>query len=1534
MADFIVEEEMVDEDGQPVRRGKARRKGPRQAAGVSSSALQEAQEIFGDVTELLDRRKYGMSGEQGDEENEQDEGREGFRLGRATKKRLEEEFEPSVLEEKYMTERDNRIRETDIPERLQLTEEVTGPIPLKQSKYEEAEWIYDQGFGYPYKVLPKEYEYLACYEKSETHPDKQESKYMEKTEVVRQIAHVLRELHDSKLEIPFIGMYRKEGCSDLVGAPVPNMDSKKKDEASNLRDFKLLWQIFQMDVKWWSLQRKRDVLVEAYEKRIHMEEQKGSENVDLLRKLLSALQEARSQISVDDVDAKYTLLFPPDEVEFDQSQYKRPKRRSLYNTFRQRGLGVISSQFGLSPEQFGENLQAMYKRHEVEDSSSTPVELAAEREVGDPHSVLKGARHMAAVEISTEPAVRDYVRSEFMKKAVINTKPTKDGNTLIDPYHDYAIVKWIANKPLSGFKDGQWLLIQKAEEEKLIEVSLGFPYDVANTLMQEFETMYLSDGVSRTAQLWNEQRRQIIKDALNSILLPLLEKEARMLLTTRAKQWVGQECGLALWKKAAMAPCRVETEEEFDEDDLPRILACCYGDSPQVSTTFVMLDSSGEILNTLHTPHLFSSEKDQRKHRDMERLEKFMLEYQPQIAVVGAGGGQKSIQASKTILQAVHKLIEMNPKEVKGRLERMNANIVDESLARIYEASAISKDQLPGQPGIVRRAVYLGRYLQSPLASVAALCGPSREILSYSLHELQKFLSDDERYAVIEQILVTVTNQVGIDLNMAAVHEWLFTPLQFVCGLGARKASTMQRIIQGAGRISNRKELLTQLRLMKKTVFINSCAYFRISSGQAASGNQIIEPLDDTRIHPESYTLAREMADIVFREENEVEEGAEEDIYELAVDYVRSHPHIMQHLDIDAYILHEKEKHGTTKPETLKDIYMEFLHWFKEWRYSYTSPSDEEIFTLLTGETEQTMGVGKLLTVKVIGVVERGIRCELGNGLLGFIQKDDFSDDPSVDYQQIPIGSMITCRVKNINKRIIDDSPRIRYYSVDLTCRGNSMRVDDWERVWSKEAYFDREALKSSNEQEKATKAKDDEKRKSFKPRMIVHPQFQNISMSDAIESLTEKDVGEIIIRPSSKGPTHLSITLKFYDGVYTHIDVLEGGKDSKDFTSFLSLGKTLKIGEDVFEDLDEVIARYVDPLVSNLKEMLRYRKFRRGRKEEVDDLLRQDKSANPSRIVYAFSISHEHPGAFLLSYLRSTNIHHEYISLHPNGYRFRRRMFEKIDKLVKFFQEHVNDPVLEPNRSLAAMVPMKGPAPAASPAVNTWGVAERQSPANWDGGGWNAVKSSNQQVNWERLSGPNALPGHTNNWGTAGGSGGFGESWMRESGQAGFNGWEKDSRPDHHAGRGSSIGGRFSGAAFRGGGRLGRGDGYRGGFGGRGGRAPGRGGRWGREGQSNRTAWGQGPGRTGWGQGLSTSNDGRVFGSKDEGWGQGTSSGANDATGWGQSQVERKDGGSSTGWEDAPAATASKSGWGDDGGWGQSSAGKSIDEQQDDDGW
>ena len=125
-----------------------------------------------------------------------------------------------------------------------------------------------------------------------------------------------------------------------------------------------------------------------------------------------------------------------------------------------------------------------------------------------------------------------------------------------------------------------------------------------------------------------------------------------MLLTIQGKQWVARECGSSLWNKVATAPWGNKHEDHAGDDEAPRVLAACYGGSLKPPTTFVMLDSSGEVLNTLYTPHLVSEsqsgENDPRKHNDLQRLSKFLIEYQPEIVVVGAAG-QRSLTLRKEI---------------------------------------------------------------------------------------------------------------------------------------------------------------------------------------------------------------------------------------------------------------------------------------------------------------------------------------------------------------------------------------------------------------------------------------------------------------------------------------------------------------------------------------------------------------------------------------------------------------------------------------------------------------------------------------------------------------------------------------------------------------------------------------------------------------------------------------------------------------------------------------------------------------------
>ena len=90
-------------------------------------------------------------------------------------------------------------------------------------------------------------------------------------------------------------------------------------------------------------------------------------------------------------------------------------------------------------------------------------------------------------------------------------------------------------------------------------------------------------------------------------------------------------------------------------------------------------------------------------------------------------------------------------------------------------------------------------------------------------------------------------------------------------------------------------------------------------------------------------------------------------------------------------------------------------------------PSQEECFYLMTGESKETLFEGRIVQATVRRVQEHQLMCVLECGLLGFIQKEDVSDDGDVELKdRFSEGSSVTCRVKEVKKD---------KYLVDLTCK-------------------------------------------------------------------------------------------------------------------------------------------------------------------------------------------------------------------------------------------------------------------------------------------------------------------------------------------------------------------------------------------------------------------------------------------------------------------------------------------------------------------
>lgn len=137
-----------------------------------------------------------------------------------------------------------------------------------------------------------------------------------------------------------------------------------------------------------------------------------------------------------------------------------------------------------------------------------------------------------------------------------------------------------------------------------------------------------------------------------------------------------------------------------------------------------------------------------------------------------------------------------------------------------------------------------------------------------------------------------------------------------------------------------------------------------------------------------------------------------------------------------------------------------------------------------------------------------------------------------------------------------------------------------------------------------------------------------------------------------------------------------------------------------VFEDLDEIIARFVQPMAQNARDIVSHAYFteppidqpptdvEQEQKryapmenfEYIEQHLRSDKAGNPKRIPYLLTPTHRQIGKFMLSYMPGSHARHEYVTVTHKGYRFRYRSNERdfptLNSLFNWFKAHYNEPV------------------------------------------------------------------------------------------------------------------------------------------------------------------------------------------------------------------------------------------------------------------
>lgn len=1359
-----------EEGGPPGERRRRRRAIMQSMPGVDADAMEEAQDIFGDVTDLLalyeSRKRDAAEGLEPDEyeglEEEDlsdEEAAEELRMRReerrraATARRMQEQLDPEAMARHFMLPTDEKIRDTDLPEREQLHR---GPDPQDFDLQACSQWVIDHLVGDasqrgvvretledgalevegppPPWYGSRHWHHRDLKEAPHAELQGQRGFYLGRDKEGRKswrhnaaaqaalrgaVQAVLAELYHRHSEVPFIGMYRKEACGELLAVREEDEPEVTIRDEPNFprgtiqarhrrsRRWDVLFGVQALAQRWRELQRRKEARQAAYERAAAAAEElaaaaEGGEGGASqqqvavgMRKCLELLQEVQTPEALDDVEAKFQLAAAApaggDEVlsqlslEDGPGGKRRPQKATPYHLCRKAGLGECVRGMVLPADQFAENVEATYKRAEPQDPQLPPEEYAAQfvREgagFSSPDSVLRGAVLMAAAEISAEPAVRQYVRDLYWTMAVVSTSPTPAGETALDPFHLLGVTKRLRRKTLKSFEGTDlFLRVVQAERAGLIKVSMGVE-EPQKTLLGNLRDLYTSDREVPLSRAWDEVRVRVLEEALTQHLLPALEREARAKLATQARMQVAQQAADKLWDFANQAPLQVRLVDEEDYVPDRRVMACVYGPG-KPATTFVMLDPSGNMVDFLHCPQLsghiarqraragevYDMFSDPKKAQDAARIRSFIEDHKPHVIVMGASNPEARVLEAD--LKAIRDQILLdNPNFfIDLGTGDIATQMCDEGIAALWSTSAAAAEELPASPDIVRAAVALGRQMLDPLAVLAALCGPSKEILSLHLHPLQGQLPEGEQLAVVERVLSTAVAQAGVDLNAVASNAWMQAPLQFVPGLGPRKAAALLRAVMRAGGfVESRNQVWRELGVMGNRVFRNCGAFLRIRPAAKGMANLEMDPLDDTRVHPESYAHAVAIAQSAVA-------GGGDEAGDVAVENALARPQDVESLDLAAYNQHiESQEGGTNKLSTLIDIQQEFVMPFGELRREVVAPKEEEVFWLCSGQSPDTLRPGRKVEARVRFVTETDARCVLTdiNGLEAVIHSNHVSSSAGegIDCRDfLKAGQTVMARIRSIDPQ---------RGLIELTTRSADLNDDlRWE-----EEYCQRGAggdtsyhVPSAEEvRRQETERRRQQNKRNFIARPIRHPLFKNLSMHEAAAELLERtEVGEGMFRPHPKGPHMLALTLLLPDGVVQHVDIKEGAKGGA-AGSHLALGSPLTVEivpskkSEKYDDLDELAARYLDPVRDLLQKLAAHRKFRLGSWEVLQDQLRTEKQRNDPRMAaYLLAADTSKPGLFFLGFIVSANPHREYFTVTPEGYHFRQKDYDSVDRLI-----------------------------------------------------------------------------------------------------------------------------------------------------------------------------------------------------------------------------------------------------------------------------
>jgi transcription elongation factor SPT6 len=1088
---------------------------------------------------------------------------------------LKDVFEPSQLAEKLLTDEDNQIRWRDEPERFQLDRKPYKHVQITDDQFkEEAHWI--TNFMWPRKQGQGQGQLSADLQGP----------------FQRAVGKVLEFFVVDDVEVPYVFQHRKDYLIHARKNKVdPDPDNPDQPEyyvsAEKLLNQDDLWRILELDLKFRALIDKRNALEKTFET---LKSVSGVED-EVFQEMLPTAQTMEELQDMQDY-LHFTYASQIKELAATDGEMKDTKKRpggrsTMFDKVRKDKVYNLVRAYGITPDQIARNALREGRKQYTEDPSIRPIDLAdsliSEGEFGTGDKVLQAARQMYAEEMFMSPRMRKHFRMNYFGgMAVFNCHRTEKGLRKIDEQHQYYELKYLKNLSIRDVAQKPEILLKmlKAEEEGLLEITVSLQGE--KEFRRQLLTEITSENYSEVADAWNDERLKVLDMAfvkLNNFMIKSVKENMRA------------EC-----ESEVLKACREEYSRKLDQapykpkgmvlGTIPRVLSLSNGkgDPGREPVHWAWVEEDGRVLEHgkfLNLP---------RDEATREAFVELVKRRKPDVLAVSGF----SVETHKLIKEIKDLVSE---KELRGadfddpdteepRSEPLEVVVVNDEVARLYKDSPRALLEHPTLTPLTRYCVALAKYMQNPLKEYASL---GKDIISLSFHPCQQLVPEEKLRKQLETAMVDMVNLCGVDINEAVGDTYTANLLPYICGLGPRKATSVIKAINLNGGVVNTRDELVgdpdsgKVPVVGPLVWNNCASFLCIEYDPTVPTSDY---LDNTRVHPEDYELGRKMAaDALELDEEdvkaEVDEGGPGAIVRKLIKDDEQEK--VNDLILEEYAEQLERNYNQRKRATLETIRAELQQPYEELRRNFALLSEDETFTMLTGETPDSLCEGMIVSVNIRVVKEDFIIAKLDSGLEGKIESYEVTDNQDVPITRLfSVGQTAQAKLLSLDRREFSAKLSLREEQLRRPFRRDfNHHYDQWD---SAQEVKDREELR---EKDKAT---------GRTQRVIKHPLFRPFNSSQAEEYLGSQAPGDAVIRPSSKGNDHLAVTWKVADGVYQHIDVVELDKENE-----FSVGRTLRIGGKYnYSDLDELIVDHVKAMARKVDEMMQHEKYQSGSKTET----------------------------------------------------------------------------------------------------------------------------------------------------------------------------------------------------------------------------------------------------------------------------------------------------------------------------------------------